>query len=71
MTIDYEVTIGDVFDFLPGGGGFDDFRDDPSFGAGILAVGVSQLQEFERLELTADVPFMTQFTKSDSFTIQL
>ena len=67
--IDYNVTIGETFDFEPGGGGYDDFREEVSFGGGIVSIGVEQLKFLEKSGLTVDVPFRTVFTITKQFVI--
>jgi YD repeat-containing protein len=62
IRIIYKVTIKDVFDFAPGGGGYDDDNFSLFDPKGVLvATGVSLLQSLEQLGRAADVPFETTF----------
>ena len=73
---DYTVTVGDTFDFIPGGGGFDDAITE-GLGSGNpppilierlgtfgVAAGVTGLQLLERTNRAFDVPFETTFASS-------
>ena len=76
LEIDYEVTLRDTFDFVPGGGGllegiaeFATVEGSPL--APLIGVGVSTLRTLEQLDLVADVPFETSFISTQSTSINV